>query len=72
MINALFHTNYPPDSVITYPNKEFVSRFLKDRLADVILTIDGIHTYHFEAQIQNDKNIVLRILKMGFQYAIET
>lgn len=72
MINALFHTNYSQESVITYPNKEFVSRFLKDRLADVILTINGIHTYHFEAQIQKDKNIVLRIFEMGFQYAMET
>lgn len=72
MINALFHTNYSQESVITYPNKEFVSRFLQDRLADVILTINGIHTYHFEAQIQKDKNIVLRIFEMGFQYAMET
>ena len=45
---------------------------MQDRLADVILTINGIHTYHFEAQIQKDKNIVLRIFEMGFQYAMET
>lgn len=29
MINGLFHTNYPTESIVEYPNKEFVNRFLK-------------------------------------------
>lgn len=71
MINGLFHTSYPPDSTITYPNKEFVNRLLKNRLADVFITINGVHTYHIEAQIQKDESIVLRIFEYGFHYAME-
>lgn len=44
MINGLFGTNHPTDSRITYPNKEFVNRLLKDRLADVMITVNRYYT----------------------------
>lgn len=70
MINGLFYTNYPPDSTVTYPNKEFINTMLKKRIADMFVTINGTHTYHLEAQIQKDNNIVLRVIDYGFQYAL--
>ena len=45
MINGLFQTNYPPDSKVTYPNKEFISKSLNRRFADVFITINGIHIW---------------------------
>lgn len=39
MINGLFHTNYSTESIVEYPNKEFVNRFLKERLADVFISV---------------------------------
>ena len=55
MINGLFHTNYPTESIVEYPNKEFVNRFLKERLADVFISINSTHTYHLEAQYRRMK-----------------
>lgn len=71
MINGLFGTNHPTDSRVTYPNKEFVNQLLKDRLADVIITVNERFTYHIEAQLKKDNNIVLRAFEYGFQYAVE-
>ena len=71
MINGLFHTNYSTESIVEYPNKEFVNRFLKERLADVFISINSTHTYHLEAQIQKDENIVLRVFEYGFYHAVE-
>lgn len=71
MINGLFHTNYPTESIVEYPNKEFVNRFLKERLADVFISINSTHTYHLEAQIQKDENIVIRVFEYGFYHAVE-
>jgi len=39
MINGLFRTNYSTESIVEYPNKEFVNRFLKERLADVFISV---------------------------------
>lgn len=71
MINGLFHTNYPTESIVEYPNKEFVNRFLKERFADVFISINSTHTYHLEAQIQKDENIVIRVFEYGVYHAVE-
>ncbi|MDR1446652.1 MAG: hypothetical protein LBI90_07155 [Treponema sp.] len=70
LINGLFGTNYPLDSSIEYPNTEFITEQMKHLYSDILIVIGGIHQYHLEAQIQDDKNMALRIFEYGFQYAL--
>ncbi len=69
LINALFDTDYPTDSAITYNWTEFEDNKLKKILADTILTINGQYSYHLEAQIENDTNIVFRVFEYGYMHA---
>ena len=69
LINALFQTNYPPDSTITYNWTEFEDDKLKRILADTILTINGKYSYHLEAQMEKDCTIVFRVFEYGFHHA---
>ena len=59
LINGLFHTEYPLDSSITYNWTEHHDDDLKRTLADTILTINGEHAYHIEAQMSKDEEIEL-------------
>lgn len=72
LINALFHTDYPTDSTITYNWTEFENEKLKRILADTILTINGMYSYHIEAQIEKDNAIVFRVFEYGFYHANRT
>lgn len=68
LINGLFGTNYPTDSIIHYNWAEFESTELKRILADTILTINNQYSYHMEAQITEDDDIIGSIesnLKLG-------
>ncbi len=69
LINGLFGTNYPEDSTITYNWTEFEDEKLRKTLADTIITINGVHSYHMEAQMENDSDIVFRVFDYGFQHA---
>lgn len=69
LINGLFGTNYPPDSEVEYPNKEYISATLSKRLADLIILIQGV-AYHLEAQMKEDGTIVMRAFEYGFHYAM--
>lgn len=71
LVNALFGTNHSQKSEVVYLNKEFVSRNLDKRFADIFLQISDV-TYHLEAQMTKDKNIVLRVFEYGFYHAMET
>lgn len=71
MINECFHTNYPLDSEIQYNMTEHVNDELKRTLADAILTVNGIHSYHFEAQISWDKHIVVRMFEYGYNHSMK-
>lgn len=71
LINGLFGTNYPPDSTITYNWTEFHNENLKRVLADTILTINGCHSYHMEAQIERDNDIVFRVFEYGFNHSLQ-
>ena len=71
LINGLFNTNYPPDSTVEYPNKEFVSATLTKRFADILVFIQGV-PYHLEAQMTTDKSIAVRAFEYGFQTAMST
>ena len=69
LINGLFDTNYPTDSKITYNWTEHEDKELKRTLADSILTINGRDSYHIEAQITEDEEIVFRFIEYGFGHA---
>ncbi|MDD2957496.1 MAG: hypothetical protein PHE06_06520 [Lachnospiraceae bacterium] len=69
LINGLFGTNYPPDSIVDYPNREYVSKLLSKRLADVMVVIQGI-PYHLEAQMKWDGSIIMRVFEYGFHQAM--
>jgi hypothetical protein len=69
MINGLFDTNYPADSTITYNWTEFEDDRLRKILADTIITINGHYSYHIEAQIEKDDDIVFRVFEYGFAHA---
>ena len=69
LINGLFDTNYPTDSKITYNWTEHENKDLKRTLADSILTINGRDSYHIEAQMTEDEEIVFRFIEYGFGHA---
>lgn len=69
LINGLFNENYPLDSVITYNWIEFENKELRRILADIILTINGKYSYHMEAQMTEDEDIIFRVFEYGFGHA---
>ncbi len=69
LINGLFGTSYPEDSKITYNWTEFEDDNLRKTLADTIITINDTNSYHMEAQMENDSDIVFRVFDYGFQHA---
>ena len=72
LINGLFGTDYPLDSEVTYNWTEFEDDRLRRILADTILTINGTHSYHLEAQMEKDNSIVFRVFDYGFHHASRT
>ena len=69
LINGLFDTDYPTDSTITYNWTEFEKEDMRKILADTILTINGCHSYHMEAQMEEDETIILcRSNKRAIKY----
>ena len=71
MINGLFNANHPLDSEITYHWTETIDDQLKKTLADTIITINGRHSYHIEAQMYTDEDIVMRVFEYGFGHSIK-
>ncbi len=69
LINGLFETNYPPESQIQYNWTEFEDDGLKKVLADTIITINGKYSYHMEAQLVRDEDIIFRVFEYGFSHA---
>ena len=71
MINGIFGTDYPDDSVLTYNWTEFVkdNERMNMILADCIVTVNGEHAYHMEAQTYNDNEVVFRVFDYGFEHA---
>ena len=70
LINGLFGTDYPPDSTITYNWTENHDDNLKRTIADTILTVNGRHSYHMEAQMYEDEEIEFRVFDYGYRYAL--
>ena len=69
LINGLFDKDYPTDSEITYNWTEFEDKELKRTLADSIVTINGTDSYHMEAQMTEDEEIVFRVFEYGYGHA---
>ena len=69
LINGLFDTNFPTESTITYNWTEFQDKELKRVLADTIVTVNGQYSYHMEAQMYEDEDIVFRIFEYGYGHA---
>ena len=69
LINGLFGTEYPTDSKITYNWTEHEDKELKRTLSDSILTINNKDSYHIEAQMTEDEEIVFRVFEYGFGHA---
>ena len=69
LINGLFGTDYPTNSTITYNWTEHEDKNLKKTLSDSILTINGKDSYHIEAQMTEDEEIVFRVFEYGFGHA---
>jgi len=69
LINGLFGTDYPLNSKITYNWTEHEGKDLKKTLSDSILTINGRDSYHMEAQMTEDEEIVFRVFEYGFGHA---
>lgn len=71
MINGIFGTDYPDDSVLTYNWTEFIkdNERMNMILADCIVTVNGEHAYHMEAQTYNDNEVVLRVFDYGYEHA---
>ena len=71
MINGLFDTDYPLDSDITYHWTEVVDDELKRTLADTIITVNGCNSYHIEAQMYTDEDIVMRVFNYGYGHSVQ-
>lgn len=69
LINGLYDTNYPPDSTIDYNWTEFHDNELRRTLADTIITINHRYSYHIEAQLLKDENLIFRVFEYGFNHA---
>lgn len=69
LINGLFDTHYPPDSTITYNWTEFEDDTLRRILADTIITINETDSYHLEAQMTEQEDIIFRVFDYGYAHA---
>lgn len=72
LINGLFDTDYPPDSTLTYNWTEHHDDDLNRTIADTIITINGEHSYHIEAQMYEDEEIEFRVFDYGYKHALKS
>jgi hypothetical protein len=70
-INAQFGTNYPLDSPVEYLNTEHITEHLGYLYSDSVIMIDQKHIYHFEAEIDNNPDMALRMFVYGFEIGRE-
>jgi len=71
LINGLFDTDYPPDSILEYNTIEHVDDALRRTLADTIITVNHCHSYHMEAQMYKDDEIIFRVFDYGYHHALK-
>jgi predicted transposase/invertase (TIGR01784 family) len=69
LINGLFGTDFPPDSPVSFPNKEKVTEDLRQIVSDMLIRVAG-ELFHLDAQIDDDLNMVLRMFRYGYHEAL--
>lgn len=72
LINGLFQQSYPQDSEVEYNWTEHVDKDLRKTIADTIITINHTDSYHMEAQMYQDEQIVLRMFEYGYHHSMKT
>ncbi|AEF80074.1 hypothetical protein [Leadbettera azotonutricia] len=72
LINALFNTNFPPDSPVEYLSTEHIGDGLGLRRSDTMIKINNSHTYNLEAQTREGGEMVIRVFEYGFMQARDT
>ena len=72
LVNGLFDTDYPTESTVQYNWTEFENDKLKRILADTIITINEKYSYHMEAQMTRDEDIIFRVFEYGYSHASRT
>ena len=70
LINGLYDKDYPPDSAVTYHWTEHEDQDLNRTLADTIITINHLDSYHIEIQMYPDQEIVMRVFEYGYHHAV--
>jgi hypothetical protein len=71
LINAQFHTRYPLNSSVEYLSTEHISKYLGHIFSDSLIKIAGKDLYHFEAEIENNPEMILRLYVYGFEIGME-
>lgn len=70
LINGLYDKDYPPDSAVTYHWTEHEDQDLNRTLADTIITINHLDSYHIEIQMYPDQEIVMRVFEYGYHHPV--
>ena len=70
LINGLYDKDYPLDSQVDYHWTEHEDEDLRKTLADTIITINRLESYHMEIQMYPDEEIVLRVFEYGYRHAL--
>jgi hypothetical protein len=68
-INGLFGVNHPLNSILSYPNTEYITPDLKYFISDMVIVI-GNCKYHIEAQVGDDLNMAVRVFRYGFEESL--
>ena len=75
MLGSLFEDDYTgKEVVVEYGNTEFISDRLERFHSDLEITINAgnlIRNYHIEFQTQNDRSMVIRMFRYGFEKSLE-
>lgn len=70
LIHGLYGTDYPLDSPVEYNWTEHTSDDLRRTLADTIITVGTVKSYHVEFQMSEDGDLILRMFEYGHRHAV--
>jgi hypothetical protein len=62
-INGMFGTRHPLNHTVTRPSTETVDTNLRHSQPDMVIVINGCHSYLIEAQISDDEDMGVRIFR---------
>lgn len=71
LINALFGTEYPPDTAVEYLSPENITDSLDQWISDMVLLINHTDKYHIEVQIADDGDMGLRVFNYDYLEAVK-